>query len=51
MLISGKNFKLKYLKKEKDNRVRFFALFTGGMQKINLLHKAGGRVVSFGKRH
>ncbi len=23
----------------------------GGAQKINLLHKAGGRVVSFGKRH
>ena len=26
-------------------------LLAGGTQKINLLHKAGGRVVSFGKRY
>ena len=29
----------------------FFIFIAGGTQKINLLLKAGGRVVNFGKRH
>jgi len=31
--------------------IKIMLIYVGGTQKINLLHKAGDRVVYFGKKH
>ncbi len=31
--------------------IKIMLIYAGGTQKINLLHKAGDRVVYFGKKH